>query len=204
MKFLDQTIFKIFKSKKGISMKQKNYLFIFSIMIGSLMGNETHNSWISPKLELRSSTVNGFGLFTKDKIHKDERIAVFGGTIGTKEDVFALSYDECVHNVVQIDTDLWLINTPEILDYLNHSCNPNVGFYGQIMLVAMRDIQADEEITCDYAMVVSEFVGMKNFECLCGATDCRKIMSEDDWKKKDLQEKYKGYFSAYLEKIIKN
>lgn len=28
-------------------------------------------------------------------------------------------------------------------DYFNHSCNPNVGFQGQIFIVAMRDISTN-------------------------------------------------------------
>ncbi len=39
--------------------------------------------------------------------------------------------------------------------YINHSCNPNAGFKGQIFMVAMRKIKRGEEITYDYAMVMN-------------------------------------------------
>ena len=52
---------------------------------------------------------------------------------------------------LQID-DLFVIGTKyeheiEDNDFFNHSCNPNAGFRGQIFLVAMRDIDVNEEIT---------------------------------------------------------
>jgi hypothetical protein len=37
-------------------------------------------------------------------------------------------------------------------DDINHSCEPNVGFAGNIILVAMREVIAGEELTTDYAL----------------------------------------------------
>jgi hypothetical protein len=59
-----------------------------------------------------------------------------------------------------------------------------------------------EEITFDFAMVISEWVGMDPMVCTCGAANCRKTVGQDDWKIKELQKKYKGYFSSYLERMI--
>ncbi len=39
-----------------------------------------------------------------------------------------------------------------VMLFLNHSCEPNVGFAGNIVLVAMRDVAAGEELTTDYAL----------------------------------------------------
>jgi len=39
-----------------------------------------------------------------------------------------------------------------VMLFINHSCEPNVGFAGNVVLVAMRDIEAGEELTTDYAM----------------------------------------------------
>jgi hypothetical protein len=36
------------------------------------------------------------------------------------------------------------------------------------------------------------------FECKCGSSDCRKQITSDDWKKKEIQQKYLEYFSPYL------
>jgi uncharacterized protein len=40
---------------------------------------------------------------------------------------------------------------PVIL-FIKHSCEPNVGFAGNTVLVAMRDISPGEELTTDYAL----------------------------------------------------
>jgi hypothetical protein len=38
--------------------------------------------------------------------------------------------------------------------------------------------------------------------CNCGAPGCRKVITGRDWMKPELQQKYRGYFSWYLEKKI--
>lgn len=85
-------------------------------------------------------------------------------------------------------------------DYFNHSCEPNAGWKGQIFLVAMRDIEANEEIFFDYATVVSlEGYG---FPCLCGAPGCRRQVTCHDWMIPELQKKYEGWFQWYLQEKI--
>jgi len=89
---------------------------------------------------------------------------------------------------------------PEDTDYFNHCCEPNNGFKGQIFLVVMRGIKAREEIIFDYGMTVSESVGsdiVLEMNCKCGAPQCRKKISEHDWKRPGLHARYKGYFSRY-------
>lgn len=86
-----------------------------------------------------------------------------------------------------------------------HSCTPNSGFHGQIFLVAMRDISMGEEITFDYAMIISESVGSDivfEMECNCGSPKCRKQITEDDYKIPQLRIKYKDYFSEYIKQKI--
>ncbi|HEX8559830.1 MAG TPA: SET domain-containing protein [Pyrinomonadaceae bacterium] len=53
----------------------------------------------------------------------------------------------------------------------NHSCDPNASFDGGGMLVAVREIEAGEEITFDYTahpLPASPW----NFKCCCGAEAC--------------------------------
>ena len=56
----------------------------------------------------------------------------------------------------------------------NHSCDPNTGYEG-LNLKALRDIQAGEELTLDYACLLDEVMG--SFECHCGSPNCRKVVS---------------------------
>ena len=160
-------------------------------------------SWLSKKIVV-STIFHGFGLCAINKINKGERVIVFGGYVITPKQFNALS--EKLQNItIQLDNDLFFGLTKESelehTEYLNHSCEPNCGFDGEITVVAMRDIKKGEEITIDYAMCISskKIVPM---ECLCGSHICRKNITSNDWKVLDLQEKYKGYFVRFLEKKI--
>ncbi len=94
---------------------------------------------------------------------------------------------------------------PEASCYVNHSCDPNAGFQGQIVLVAMRPIHVNEEITFDYAMCLHAAPGSPRYEleCHCGQPNCRKVVTEDDWQRPELQHRYEGYFQWFLQERIK-
>jgi hypothetical protein len=69
----------------------------------------------------------------------------------------------------------------------------------------MRDIQAGEEITFDYGTTVSVSVGSDmifEMDCACGSPCCRKTITEQDWMLPELQVRYKGYFSQYIQNKI--
>jgi hypothetical protein len=83
--------------------------------------------------------------------------------------------------------------------HLNHSCEPNLGLQGQVVFVAMRGIAAGEELTIDYAMTDDEPYEM---ECQCGSGTCRKLITGTDWRKPELQKKYDGYFSWFIQRRI--
>ncbi|MGH3270311.1 MAG: hypothetical protein ACRDN1_14840 [Trebonia sp.] len=38
--------------------------------------------------------------------------------------------------------------------------------------------------------------------CQCGTADCRGVITGHDWQRPDLQRKYRGYFSWYLQRRI--
>ena len=83
--------------------------------------------------------------------------------------------------------------------FSNHSCEPNIAVQGQIVFVATRDIAADEELTHDWATTDDDTYEMR---CNCGAASCRGTITGQDWRKPELQEKYCGRFSWYLQRKI--
>jgi uncharacterized protein len=83
--------------------------------------------------------------------------------------------------------------------HLNHSCEPNLGLQGQIVFVALRHIAADEELTFDYAMNDDEPGEM---QCFCGRPHCRGTITGSDWRKPEIQSKYIGYFSWFIQRRI--
>jgi hypothetical protein len=162
-------------------------------------------SYLSPKTTVKPSPIQGRGLFACQTIMKDEIVAVKGGHIFNRE---ALAEVEAMLGPaeIQIGEDLFIgpLTAEEregSMIFTNHSCDPNIGEKGQIVFVAMRDIEPGEELTHDWAMTDDDHSQM---ECRCGASICRKVVTGQDWRRRDLQEKYRGYISWYLmEKIAR-
>jgi hypothetical protein len=162
-------------------------------------------SWITPKAAKGvDSNIAGRGLVAVEQISKDEVVAVKGGNIVSTE--MLLSLPERIQcSDIQVTDDLHLVALTDeeyesVMLFLNHSCEPNVGFGGNIVLVAMRDIQAGEELTTDYALF-DDYDGSTG--CHCGLSLCRERIDGRDWQRNDLQERYRGYFSWYLERRIR-
>lgn len=156
-------------------------------------------SYRSPKTEFKSSSIEGKGRFAKESISKGDIIAIRSGHVINGEQLkkFADIIDGAEH---QIADDFYLAplskkEFDDVMCYINHSCKANVGVLGNVIIIAIRDIEAGEEICLDYAMI---FSNEKTFECRCGLENCRKMVTGKDWQRKDLQEKYGSYFSSYL------
>jgi uncharacterized protein len=162
-------------------------------------------SWITPKAHKGvGSAIEGRGIVAVEPIGTGEVVAVKGGHVVTTEALNALP-ESLRPSEVQVADGLHLVALTEdeyepVMLFLNHSCEPNVGFGGNIVLVAMRDIAAGEELTTDYALF-DDYDGA--MDCACGRPDCRGRIDGRDWQRPELQERYRGYFSWYLEQKIR-
>jgi len=160
-------------------------------------------SYISPKACVKDSSIHGQGLFAREWISKGEIVCVKGGYIFDRQRLSAMP-DWFRAAEIQIADDLFIgpVHADErsgSMIFSNHSCEPNIGVQGQIVFVAMRDINAGEELTHDWATTDDDDYEL---ECHCGAETCRKIITGKDWQKPELQQKYRGYFSQYLAQKI--
>jgi hypothetical protein len=156
-------------------------------------------SYLSTKTAVRPSVIHGKGLFAAAPIKKGEVVCVKGGHIFTRQYLKGI-VARLGPAEVQIADDLFIGPLDEderegSMIYSNHSCDPNVGVQGQIVFVAMRDIEVGDELTHDWAMTDDDSYEM---ECNCGAVSCRRVITGQDWCKPELQEKYKGFMSSYL------
>jgi len=155
-------------------------------------------SYISPKLEARPRPETGSaGVFARQPIAAGELLIIWGGEVVSGEQLRQLPARAQMHGL-QIEADFYLVPTrpPEPADYVNHSCHPNAGLNGQISLVALREIAPGEEICFDYAM--SDSSPYDEFECRCGAANCRRRVKGSDWTRPELWDKYGPHFSPYL------
>ncbi len=159
-------------------------------------------SYLNPKCDSGVfEEKGGCGVFAREPIRKGELICLWGGRI-VAENELDPNMTHFTQRILQIEEGLYL-EAPEPLepsDCFNHSCEPNVGFSGQIGLVAMRDIHAGEELTFDYAMC--DGTSYDEFTCYCGSENCRRSVKGTDWARPELWEKYEGYFMPYLARRI--
>jgi uncharacterized protein len=163
--------------------------------------SERPSCYTSPKLEGREIPEKGFkGLFAVEPVKKGELLTLYMGELIDGASLDTLPPAEQVH-ILQIEEDLYINPVREELAHLvNHSCEPNAGFAGQISTVALRDIAVGEEICFDYAMCDGS--PYDEFSCLCGSAQCRKTISGNDWQRPELWERYAGYFSPYIQRRI--
>jgi hypothetical protein len=139
-------------------------------------------------------------VFAREPIERGELLVVFAGSVLERDDLPALAPEQR-RLVLQVDENHYLLSEVEgWADWVNHCCEPNAGLRGQLSLVAMRDIEAGEEICYDYAM--SDGSPYDGFECRCERSGCRRRVSGDDWMLEELWERYRGHFSPYLQARI--
>lgn len=161
-------------------------------------------TWITPKARKGAgSAIEGRGLHAVEPLGAGEIVAVKGGHIMTTEAVHALP-EPLPNSEVQIADGLHLVARTRdeyeaVMLFLNHSCEPNVGFGGNIVLVTLRDVAAGEELTTDYALF-DDYDGQ--MACACGTASCRGTVDGRDWRRPDLQRRYRGSFSWYLQRRI--
>lgn len=156
---------------------------------------------LSPKAEARDAGAKGWGIYAVAPIPAGETVCGFGGWVVDGATLRSLPDDRRAHSI-QVDDDLWMVG-PEVAepgDLVNHSCEPNLGILGNVVLKALRDIAPGEELTFDYAMSDSD--PYDEFTCACGAPSCRGRVTGQDWRRSDLQQRYAGWFSAYLARRI--
>ncbi len=101
-------------------------------------------------------------LFALQSFHPGDVIAEFyAGTIAA----------EPTYLTVQVDVGKHITLQPEFLQYINHSCDPNVFFNTTTMqLVALKEIGFDEEMTFFYPS--TEWEMTQSFNCYCGTAAC--------------------------------
>jgi hypothetical protein len=158
-------------------------------------------SYLTPKARPTSAGPDGHVAVAIEPIRAGESVAAFGGRCISRDELLLLS-ERQQRRSIQIDDSLYLAGgvEPEPADFVHHSCEPNCGMSGSVLLVAMRDIAIGEPLTYDFAM--TDGSDDDEFTCSCGAPSCRGTVSGSDWMLPELQLRYRGHFSPYLSRRI--
>lgn len=144
------------------------------------------------KVILESSGAHGKGVFACAPIAQGECIMTFSGAEFSRAQVDFDDYH------LQIGEDVYLGPSRGLDDYVNHSCQPNSGFYRGLDLVALRDIAPGEEVTWDYSTAIDEqdFAG---FPCCCGAPLCRGQVLSFRYLPAVVQQRIRPWLLPYLQ-----
>jgi uncharacterized protein len=164
--------------------------------------------WLHPGVEVRRSPISGCGLFATAPITAGTVVSRLGGRLVSTAELrarFTAAARDASHpyiDTITVDADLHLVLPPRRLNgYGNHSCDPNLWWVSAYELAASSDIAAGEELTNDYATSSGEpdFV----MACSCGRRQCRGVVTGDDWRRPELQERYEGHWVPALQARIR-
>jgi len=157
--------------------------------------------WLDPRVVARPSPIEGFGLFATAPIAMGELVGTFGGRIIDDAELRQIARTRSKYNSAAIgEGRSVLLDDDEVIARGNHSCDSNLWMRDEFTLEARRDIATGEEVTVDYALQTS--IADWKMACNCGSPQCRKVVRGDDWMRSELQDRYRGHFSPFLNRRI--
>ena len=152
-------------------------------------------SWLDPRVEVGVSSIEGKGLFARAPIEAGEAVIVLGGRVLTDEEFASLRLVKYSAATIGENLNI-LLDDDSPVTFGNHSCDSNLWMQDEVTVVARRPIAAGEELTVDYALHSADKPW--HMACRCGSPVCRQLITSDDWKLRDVQERYAGHFSPFL------
>jgi len=139
------------------------------------------------------------GLFAKRTIKRGEKIFTVDGPVINYP--FPPNY-RIGPTWLMVGARSWIIpinDSPWLA--IRHSCNPNAGFGKQNIVVAMKTIHANQEITVDDS--VTEADPNWHAKCNCGEKNCRGIIRSVQYLPEKIYKKYLPFISEYMQKVYK-
>lgn len=146
---------------------------------------------IAMSFTIKRTLKKGHGVFTNKKFSAGDFVCTLSGDRLTSNqiDVRIDAGVETLNDPLQISR-LMYIDLNELPRTINHSCDPNCGIRQENKLYALRDIQADEELSYDYSTTVPKYKAWWKMRCHCGSKNCRKVISSYNKIPKDQLQKY--------------
>lgn len=148
----------------------------------------------------KAGSTQGSGISAARNIYKDEEIIRATGPIVGEQVADTLYYSYGIDVLLQVGLNKWVLPN-DAVRFINHSCEPNMGFSAPGVFVAMRHIDEGKELTFDYPICeINDEKYNWEIDCLCKTKSCRKKISNKDIfrKKLNLVEKYKGYIPKFV------
>ncbi len=142
-------------------------------------------------------------MFIAQPIYEGEIVVVIGGIVLTTAQFEEFIATVSRYNAVQIGEDAHLVDLPTAPGGMNHSCDSNLWMRDEVTVVARRTLAVGEELTIDYALQSGLPGDVLGELCHCGSPVCRGLITGNDWQRKDVQDRYAGHFSPFLNERIR-
>lgn len=156
------------------------------------------------RLYIGKSNIDGKGLFAGELIKSGEIILSFGGILAENSERYSGRFLESTFSGIseRIMICESADSNKDYSDFLNHSCDPNVGMDDCITMIAIRDVLQDEELTFDYSFCEADENWSMRTICNCEKPCCRQIITGSDWKKVSSLDRNFQYYSPFIKRRI--
>lgn len=114
---------------------------------------------------IADSAIAGRGVFPLRHIRQGQKVFILDGPYITRDEAIATGK---LDYAMPVSPDLSHVG-PE--NFINHSCQPNLGFIDDKTAVALVDIVPTTELTWDYSVLTVDNWTMR---CECPWPECRK------------------------------
>ncbi len=162
------------------------------------------SSWLDPRIEVRISPLGGSGSFATAPIAASELVIEWGGLVLTEDELGTVAVKP--DSVIPIAEGLVIATPAEATDlkdyYLNHACDPSLWMTDEVSFAARRNIQPGEELTADYVYWQDDESYVPSWVCGCRSPLCRGKVTGADWRRPELQARYRGHFSPFVNERI--
>lgn len=143
-------------------------------------------SYLHKSLDVVENEAGQSIVVANSPIKKGETVAVWGGKVVHKSELFNLGTHAYAHPIAK---DLYMVTPvhddgPDTIHLIRTSGSPNCGFKGEITLVALSDISVGEELTYDSYMLNSD------------------VLQENDSFLEAIRKRYNGNFAQYIQSEI--
>lgn len=154
---------------------------------------------MSRNIYVKESQIEGKGVFSKKDFKKGDVVFIMKGKVHKLKPNQIEKVDEHP-NWVGIDRRTW-IDPKGKFQYINHSCNPNMGIKGKVTFVALKNIKKNEELTFDYSITEEDLNWkMENFEKI-STKKYRKFIGPIQSIPLAVYKSYLPYIPKYFQKM---
>ena len=150
------------------------------------------------QISVRVSLIDGKGVFADEFIKKGQKIQYINGK-RMKKVTKSSSDSKSIDHWIGVGRFSWIDTEGTPFRFINHSCEPNAAIMGTKTVVALQDIQKDDEITIDYSMTDAD--PHWGISCSCGTKNCREQIQAIYTVPEEVFKRHMPYISRNFQRL---